>query len=369
MNTISTWNGTDYREIYLRQLKENSVYYDENLKLWVVYSYDYCKTILLSADMHIPEPIINDASQLNHTAKLLLRSFTRLSNNMHHHDTRGAAMTVFQKITQMNAGNILKGLLKKAPITDGFDWERMIGRQLPARLICAGLNVDGPDTEYIVANLSGLAPIMSPNKTEEIITKINPVAEAFYAIAKKQLAALELLTGQRDVDDLIICNLVGLFIQSYDGSRGLLGNTLMSLAAYWNEIDNDNYKSLVNETLRHDAPVHNTRRIAVKNVSIGGKTIKSGESVLVVLGAANLDGRVFEHPERFDLKRPNAGQHLTFGLGGHSCLAKYFCIDMAVDVCRFVKNNYSGIEILQNTFEYEPQLNVRLVKQLMVRFL
>jgi len=369
MDTILNWNGTDYRGIYLRQLKENPTYYDESLKLWVVYSYDYCKTVLLSADMHVPEPIINDDSSMNDTVRLLLRSFTRLNNHSNHQAARGAAIAVFQKIKQADTAGLLKDLLANLPTAGGFDWEQVIAQQLPARLICARLGVDSVDTEYIAANLKDMVPIMSTNKTEELIAKLNPVAEAFYVIAQRKLAVLGLLTDEREIDELMVCNLVGLFIQSYDGGRGLLNNTLMRLAACWDEINDNDYKNLVNETLRRDPPVHNTRRVAVKDVSIGGKIIKAGETVLVVLGAANLDEAVFKEAERFDLNRLNADQHLTFGLGGHNCLAKYFCIDMAVEMCRFVKENYGRIEILQDKFEYEPQLNVRLVKQLMVSFL
>ena len=69
-NTILDWNGTDYQSIYLRQLKENPVYYDDSLKLWVIYSYAYCKTILQHADALIPKLPVNDI--LNEKGKLLI---------------------------------------------------------------------------------------------------------------------------------------------------------------------------------------------------------------------------------------------------------------------------------------------------------
>lgn len=368
MNTILNWNGTDHKQIYLRQLKKSPICYDEKLKLWTVYSYEYCRAILLSSDVHVPEPVIDDVNPLNSTARLLLRNFTRLSNDAHHHASRTAAMAVFHKIKEADTAGTIRGLLEKTTPGEGFNWEQVIGRQLPARLIAAGLEFNGSDIQYITTTLGDLVPIMSPAKAKEDIAKINPVAEVFYIIAKERLDRLGLLTGEQETDDLIICNLVGLFIQSYDGGRGLLCNTVLRLAACWGEISGD-YKPLVNETLRYDPPVHNTRRVAVNDVSIGGKTIRAGEAVLVVLAAANLDDSVFDEPERFDLNRPNADQHLTFGLGGHGCVAKYFCIDMAAGICRFLADNYNGIRILQNEFEFGPQLNVRLLKQLMVKLL
>src|ERR1700733_8590048 len=106
-NTILSWEGTDYRSIYLRQLKENPLYFDLNLNVWVTYSYAHCKTILQHPDALVPEL----PDKLNEKGRLLRSKMARLSNGEQHAGSRAAAMTVFQKLKEVSTGRILRGLL------------------------------------------------------------------------------------------------------------------------------------------------------------------------------------------------------------------------------------------------------------------
>jgi cytochrome P450 len=45
--------------------------------------------------------------------------------------------------------------------------------------------------------------------------------------------------------------------------------------------------------------------------------------VIVMISAANRDPAVFAEPDRFDLRRANAKQHLTFAHGPHACLGMH----------------------------------------------
>jgi cytochrome P450 len=53
---------------------------------------------------------------------------------------------------------------------------------------------------------------------------------------------------------------------------------------------------------------------------IDGTVVAGGTSVIPAVDSANQDEAVFEHPEIFDITRPNASAHLTFSVGPHFCI-------------------------------------------------
>ncbi len=76
----------------------------------------------------------------------------------------------------------------------------------------------------------------------------------------------------------------------------------------------------IEETLRWEPAVQSAARHATRDTEIRGVRIANGEVVHCMLGAANRDPAYFEDPDRFDVTRPNAGDHLAFAVGRHFCL-------------------------------------------------
>ena len=60
-------------------------------------------------------------------------------------------------------------------------------------------------------------------------------------------------------------------------------------------------------------------RYALEDVELGGVLVKAGEPVLVAVGSANRDDRVFQNPDELDLTR-STNPHIGFGHGVHHCL-------------------------------------------------
>ena len=84
--------------------------------------------------------------------------------------------------------------------------------------------------------------------------------------------------------------------------------------------DPDLMTNAVEEILRWTTPVRHFMRTAQQDTELLGQEIKAGDWVYLSYKAANLDPKVFTNPLRFDIERPNADRHISFGFGAHFCL-------------------------------------------------
>jgi cytochrome P450 len=79
---------------------------------------------------------------------------------------------------------------------------------------------------------------------------------------------------------------------------------------------------VIEELLRSETPVALVPRIVRQEVTLSGVTLNPGESVMLLLGAADMDDAAFENPDEVDFeRRPN--RHLAFGGGPHRCLGSH----------------------------------------------
>ena len=77
--------------------------------------------------------------------------------------------------------------------------------------------------------------------------------------------------------------------------------------------------TMVDESIRWVTPVKHFMRTAVNDCEIRGRTIRAGESVMMLYPSGNRDEDVFDAPFEFRAdRRPN--RHLAFGHGAHHCL-------------------------------------------------
>jgi cytochrome P450 len=118
---------------------------------------------------------------------------------------------------------------------------------------------------------------------------------------------------------------LNLLFAGHETTTGLLGNMFNRLLAdrqAWNDIIGDPglIPNAVEEILRLDSSVIAWRRRTTRATEVDGTAVPAGANLLMMLGAANRDPEVFADPDRLDIRRTNAREHLSFGNGAHLCL-------------------------------------------------
>jgi cytochrome P450 len=111
----------------------------------------------------------------------------------------------------------------------------------------------------------------------------------------------------------------------FETTVNLLGNAIALLDRHPDQlarlrVDSALWPSAVDEALRLDPPVLMTGRVCARTTSVAGTTVPAGVQMVAVLAGANRDPAVFAHPERFDVARENAKDHVSFSGGRHYCL-------------------------------------------------
>lgn len=146
-------------------------------------------------------------------------------------------------------------------------------------------------------------------------------------LADRLIAVRDAGGDEAMTEDELIANILFIFVAGagFETTTGLIGNGLLCLLQNPDEMrrlvaDRSGLmKTAVDEMLRFEAPVQMTNRIAFADMEIGGKQVRDGDSVIVMLASANRDETVFEDADRFRIDRKR-NRHHAFGIGIHHCL-------------------------------------------------
>ncbi|WP_460849588.1 cytochrome P450 [Nocardioides ultimimeridianus] len=142
-------------------------------------------------------------------------------------------------------------------------------------------------------------------------------------LLSKLVAAREEGVGLTDLELRSIAGLV--LAAGFETTVNLLSNGIALLCEHPDQLAllrerPDLWPNAVDEVLRHDPPVLLTGRFCSQDTDVAGTTVKRGTLVTTVLAGANRDPQVFPDPDRFDVARENAHDHVSFSSGRHYCL-------------------------------------------------
>ena len=137
------------------------------------------------------------------------------------------------------------------------------------------------------------------------------------------------LDGDRLTDNEINAFLCLMVVAGNETTTKLLGNALFHLSAHPDQRDAvlgpdgaELVAPWVEETLRHDNSTQMLARYVTADVELHGRTMPAGSKLLLLIGSANRDERVFTRPFAYDIHRSKdeLAESLSFGTGRHFCL-------------------------------------------------
>jgi cytochrome P450 len=132
--------------------------------------------------------------------------------------------------------------------------------------------------------------------------------------------------GQVLSDDELIAQVVLLYVAGHETTVNLIANGVTALLRNPDQFRllrerPDLIGNAVEEFLRYDSPVQQTRRITTAPYPLRGREIPPGTFVVACLASANRDQVFFGlDAESLRIDREEARHHVSFGAGPHHCL-------------------------------------------------
>jgi cytochrome P450 StaP len=130
--------------------------------------------------------------------------------------------------------------------------------------------------------------------------------------------------GEPLTEDEMVATCVHLLTAGHETTTNLISKATLALLAHPDVLSelcsNSELMPLaVEEFIRYDTPVQMISRWACQDAVLGGRHIRRGDKVVLVLGSANRDPRRYRDPDTLDIRR-NISRHCGFGIGMHYCL-------------------------------------------------
>ncbi len=171
--------------------------------------------------------------------------------------------------------------------------------------------------------------------------------------------------------DEALANLILMFPAGHETTVNLIGNGIYTLLRNRDQLRllldrPELMDSAIEEMLRYESPQQVAWRSLLADREIGGRMLRKGEQVMMILGAANRDPEVFEDPDRFDItRRPNP--HLAFGTGRHTCLGSWFAKLQAKIAMRLFLDRFPHVQLADESPVWHSTLSFHGLKSLPVR--
>jgi cytochrome P450 len=284
---------------------------------------------------------------------------------------------------------LVNQLLDEAQARGPIDLMRDLAAPLPVAVIASMLGIPPEDqgrfkhwSDAIVATVN-FPESRSDDVVRRAATAYHELTDYFRSLVGRMrlgqgtglLAAMAAAeeAGDRLTEAELYANASLLLNAGHETTTNLIGNGTLALLRHpdqWQRLVADPalIEGAVEELLRYDSPVQFSNRKALEDVILGEHKIAAGQTVMVVLGAANRDPAMFPEPDRLDVTRAEAPHHVAFAMGPHYCLGAPLARLEGQVVFQILVQRYPGLRLEGEPPVYRENFNLRGLKGLAVAF-
>lgn len=368
---------------YAGLVANRPIYRDETVGMWIASSADTV-TAVLSSDLGRVRPPAEQvpSTLVGSPAGDIFRQLVRMTDGPGHGPLKATVSSALGAVDveQVAAASDAAARLlidELAPQTDPrrlTDFAFQLSTYVVAILLGISQEQLPQTAQWTSEFVSSLAPASSPEQIEqgkraaghllEMVQTLLDTQQAAAAPGLVSMLAREAQRGGYTSMEAVVANSVGFLSQAYEATAGLIGNVLLTLARHPDVrdlvlADPDNLRPVIQEVLRYDSPVQNTRRYLSASGVVAGEQMREGDAVLVVLAAANRDPAANPEPERFDISRKSP-RLFTFGAGAHGCPSESIAARIARAGVERLMATGADVQRLTSTIRYRPSGNVRI---------
>lgn len=269
------------------------------------------------------------------------------------------------------------------------DLVRELAWDLPVRVLFRILGIPDEEVERIkTGSWNRILFVYGRPSDDEQVRAAQGMA-AFWRYAE-ELVASRLRTPQNDFTSALAHALdpdgvgltqqqtttviLSLLFAGHETTTGLLGNAFRRLLAdrqAWQDILDDPglIPNAVEEILRLDSSVIAWRRHTTDDVEVGGVKIPAHSNLLLMLASGNRDPAVFDDPDSLDIRRHNARENLSFGVGAHLCLGAPLARMQAAIAIEMLSQRLKNLRLAGGqTLRFAPNVSFRGPLELQVEW-
>jgi len=323
------------------------VHWDPFLNSWVITSYAECLTALqkFKAERTPSQDRLEamGLDVLKPYAKVMLKQLLFIDPPSHSRIRSMCSSAFTPRRMEHMRGHLTQmahQLVDKVAATGSMDLVADFARPFPGLVLATLIGLPDKDLDQLLLWVHDVSELLGnfehdPDRVEDLVRSVEELQAYLTDVLAEQrknpgegvmpaMMAAEVDGEPKLSDEEIVANVMLMIGGGLEEPANLICAGMLSMLQRPGTLERlasnpETLNSGIEELLRFNSPTQHTGRVAPEDVLLGGKEIRQGQSVTIVVGAANRDPLRFSEPDTLDLTRED-NRHLAFGWAAHYCL-------------------------------------------------